>query len=97
MYSSKSHAVVPGPIEEGVLFRTLCGLQVLATATHFRLDDPMACETCCKLYEKHPPVRFLPDMIDAWALQSRLLELEDQLGITLNVSTYFGGEPPGAG
>ncbi len=83
--TGKGHAVVPGPVQDGRFFRTLCGLQVMVLNTRFRTDEPAVCETCCKLLHRHPPQRILPDLADALALESRLVELESQLRMNLYI------------
>jgi hypothetical protein len=83
--SGKGHAVIPGPVQDGRFFRTLCGLQVRVLNTPFRPNDGPVCDTCCKLLDRHPPQRIMPDLADALALESRLVELESQLRMNLYI------------
>jgi hypothetical protein len=46
------------------------------------------------LLEKHPPRRAIPDVADALALESRLLELEEQLQTNLHIEPLIHPTTP---
>lgn len=85
----KGHAMVPGPVQDKQFFRSLCGLQIKLLPLAFRHGRANPCHTCLKLAAKHNPTRPFPGVAEALALESRILELESQLGLDLSIEPWI--------